>query len=130
MLQNDGEPAWQDKTYTVLKDKKTLDRNKQGRKRGGKEGDAQSSRTSRLSDLSKTTYFTLTLPVFLFCRILRIGLAFPLQHFKPDRTLEGILRSLSTLTYVPLDSLRRCLFYELFQNLPTPMGKSNNGLKR
>jgi len=30
MLQNDGEPAWQDKTYTVLKDKKILDRNKQG----------------------------------------------------------------------------------------------------
>lgn len=31
MFQNDGEPAWQDKTYTARKDKKTLDRNKQGR---------------------------------------------------------------------------------------------------
>jgi hypothetical protein len=31
MWQSDGEPAWQDKTYTARKDKKTLDRNKQGR---------------------------------------------------------------------------------------------------
>ena len=38
MLQNGGEPAWQDKTYTVLKDKKTLDRNKQGRNKGGQVG--------------------------------------------------------------------------------------------
>jgi len=30
MWQSDGEPAWQDKTYTARKDKKTLDRNKQG----------------------------------------------------------------------------------------------------
>jgi len=31
MSQSDGEPAWQGKTYDALKDKKTLDRNKQGR---------------------------------------------------------------------------------------------------
>jgi hypothetical protein len=31
MSQSDGEPAWQGKTYEALKDKKTLDRNKQGR---------------------------------------------------------------------------------------------------
>jgi hypothetical protein len=30
MSQSDGELAWQDKTYEALKDKKTLDRNKQG----------------------------------------------------------------------------------------------------
>ena len=34
MWQSDGEPAWQDKTYTARKDKKTLDRNKQGRNQG------------------------------------------------------------------------------------------------
>jgi len=32
MSQSDGEPAWQGKTYEALKDKKALDRNKQGRK--------------------------------------------------------------------------------------------------
>jgi hypothetical protein len=31
MFQNDGEPACQGKTYNALKDKKTLDWNKQGR---------------------------------------------------------------------------------------------------
>ena len=33
MWQSEGEPVWQDKTYTARKDKKTLDRNKQGRKK-------------------------------------------------------------------------------------------------
>jgi hypothetical protein len=32
MSQSDGEPAWQGKTYNALKDKKTLDWNKQRKK--------------------------------------------------------------------------------------------------